>query len=222
MNPPITNQIQPKKPIKRRSDKLLIAGLIILSLIPSLGGIVRLSSLGNQTAENTRFFTSPTPIVIHILTSLIFCLIGAFQFSKNFRQKNPKWHKIAGKWLMVAGIASAISGIWMTVFYTIPQPLQGNTLYFVRLIVGFGMIFSIILSWTSIVNRNIPAHQAWIMRAYALGQGAGTQVFVLLPPMLIFGQIDQLTRDILMTTAWVINLILVEWLLRRKPNTIKS
>ena len=216
MNPLITNQVLPKKPIKRRSDTFLIAGLVILSFIPTVGGVVRLGSIGNQTAENARFLASPIPIVIHVVASLVFCLIGAFQFSNNFRQKNPSWHKKAGRWLMVAGIASAFSGIWMTLFYTIPQPLQGNILYFVRLLVGFAMILSIVLAWQTIVGRNVSAHKAWMMRAYALGQGAGTQAVIFIPYMVIVGQPSQITRDILMTLAWVINIVFVEWLLQRR------
>jgi uncharacterized membrane protein YozB (DUF420 family) len=220
MNSPFANQTYSQKPNKRRSDKLMIAGLIILSLVPTLGGIVRLSSIGNQTAENARFLASPIPIVIHVVASLVFCLIGAFQFSKNLRQRNPTWHKKAGRWLMVAGLASAFSGIWMTVFYTIPQPLQGMMLYIVRLLVGFAMIFSIVLAWQTIVQRNIAGHQAWMMRAYALGQGAGTQALIFIPYMSIFGQPNQITRDILMTAAWMINLIWVEWLLHRKTSAL--
>jgi hypothetical protein len=38
------------------------------------------------------------------------------------------------------------------------------------------------------VGCKFPAHQAWMLRAYALGQGAGTQVLFLLPPQLLSGE----------------------------------
>ncbi len=123
---------------------------------------------------------------------------------------------------MVAGLASAISGLWMTVFYTIPQPLQGSILYFVRLLVGFGMVLCIVFAWKTIIHKKIAAHQAWITRAYALGQGAGTQVVVTLPYIGLFGQPNQLARDLLMTAAWVINLLIVEWSLLPKTTLSKS
>jgi hypothetical protein len=46
-------------------------------------------------------------------------------------------------------------------------------------------------------------------RAYAIALGAGTQVFTILPWVVIFGPIgaaDELPRTVLMTAGWVINL----------------
>lgn len=47
------------------------------------------------------------------------------------------------------------------------------------------MAVSILLSLMAIRNKKIAAHRAWIIRAYAIGQGAGTQVLVMLPVMLL-------------------------------------
>ena len=115
-----------------------------------------------------------------------------------------------------AGLITAISGLWMTLFYPLPEALQGPLLYVVRLLVAAGIAISIVLAWNTVRRKNIPAHRAWMMRAYALGQGAGTQALILLPYMLLVGQPNQITRDVLMTAAWVINLVFVEWLLRRR------
>jgi hypothetical protein len=54
-----------------------------------------------------------------------------------------------------------------------------------------------------------------MLRAYALGMGAGTQVLIMLPVTLIVGAPTYLLRDVLMTSAWVINAALAEWLIRR-------
>lgn len=64
-----------------------------------------------------------------------------------------------------------------------------------------------------------------MMRAYALGQGAGTQVILFLPWTLLLGRPEALTRDLLMSLAWVINLALAEWLIGKpaaKPATAHS
>ena len=105
----------------------------------------------------------------------------------------------------------------MTQFYPIPPRLQGDLLYGVRLLVGSAMIVSIVLAWTAIMRRDIAQHSAWMIRGYALGQGAGTQVLVMLPWTLIYGEASGLTRDILMSAAWVINLVVAEWIIRRRP-----
>ena len=216
---PANTMLPPRQPKTRRADWHIPTALIVLSLIPVLGGAVRLTSLANRAAitpDNARFVLIPVPVVIHIIAASAFCMIGAFEFAPRFRQRHPNWHRAAGRWLMVAGLITAISGLWMTLFYPLPEALQGPLLYVVRLLVAAGIAISIVLAWNTVRRKNIPAHRAWMMRAYALGQGAGTQALILLPYMLLVGQPNQITRDVLMTAAWVINLVFVEWLLRRR------
>ena len=54
-------------------------------------------------------------------------------------------------------------------------------------------------------------------RAYAIGQGAGTQALTQLPLLLTFGKPDELNLALLMGGAWVLNLAVAEWLIRRRP-----
>jgi hypothetical protein len=54
-------------------------------------------------------------------------------------------------------------------------------------------------------------------RAYAIGLGAGTQVLALLVGELISGPPNELSRALLMGTAWAINLAVAEWAIRRRP-----
>lgn len=211
--------LPPRPPKTQRADWPIPTALIVLSLIPALGGAVRLTDLANHaaiTTDNARFVAVPLPVIMHIIAALAFSIIGAFQFAPRFRQRRPNWHRAAGRWLMLAGLITAFSGLWMTVFYSIPQALQGPLLYIVRVLVSVGMAASLVLAWNTVRRKNIPAHRAWMMRAYALGQGAGTQAIIFIPYTLLIGQPNQITRDVLMTTAWVINLALVEWLLRRR------
>ena len=54
------------------------------------------------------------------------------------------------------------------------------------------------------------------MRGYAIGLGAGTQVFTHLPWMLFFGVPNELTRALLMAAGWVINIIVAELIIRKR------
>jgi hypothetical protein len=202
--------------------------LILLSLVPTLGGLVRLTSLsgpGAATAEHARFAATPTPIILHVLCATLFCLLGAFQFSPAFRTRFPLWHRRAGRLLVLCGLLAALSGLWMTALYPIPKGLQGPLLAVVRLIVGSAMAASLLIAWFSILRRNVARHEAFMIRAYALGQGAGTQVLVLLPWMLISGQGQGLTRDLLMTLAWLINVVVAESIInfrkKAQPSHVK-
>ena len=126
------------------------------------------------------------------------------------------WHRRAGKVLALAGIASGLTGLWMTMFYRIPQDMQGPLLYWVRLTVGSAMVVAIVIAWRSILRRQVNRHEAFMIRAYALGQGAATQAFVLLPWMLSTGQSGGPIRDLLMTLAWLINIAVAEVIIRQR------
>ena len=196
-------------------------GLIVLSLIPVLAGAVRLTELAGSpeiTANNARFVASPIPVTLHIVSVTMFSLLGALQFVPSLRRGRPNWHRIAGRILVPAGVLVALSGLWMTAFYSRP-PGDGESLVVVRLIVGSAMLASIVLAVFAIRRRDFTSHGAWMTRGYAIALGAGTQVFTLLPWNLTFGPIgaaDELPRTVLMTAGWVINLALAEYVIRRR------
>jgi len=212
-----------------RTDFRVPAMLIALSLVPILGGVARLKNLtagATVTVENARFLTAPVPIVIHVITATLFCVLGAFQFSAGFRLRWPGWHRRSGRFLALCGVLTGITGLWMTAFYRIPTNLQGPILYWVRLAVASAMVASIVIAVLRILRRDVAGHEAFMIRAYALGQGAGTQVLILGPWMLFFGETGGWTRDLLMTLSWTINLVVAEWIAgvqrRGTPGTLQT
>ncbi|HEX9988335.1 MAG TPA: DUF2306 domain-containing protein [Chloroflexia bacterium] len=187
-------------------------------------GAFRLTELtgGAQiTPANARFFASPLPVVMHIVSSSLFAVLGAFQFSARFRRRRPGWHRAAGRLLVPCGLLVALSALWMTLFY--PRPaLTGDLLYVLRLLFGSAMIVSLVLGFAAIRRGNVKQHRAWMMRGYAIGLGAGTQVLTLLAGELIFGPPGELSGDILRGAAWVINLAVVEWAIRRHLHPVRK
>jgi hypothetical protein len=202
-----------------RADFKVPALLVALSLVPVLGGLARLGSLSGGVpagADDARFFAAPVPIVIHVVAATIYALLGAFQFSAGIRLRWRTWHRRAGVLLLVSAVLTGATGIWMTAAYAIPPSLQGPLLYGVRLLVGAAMLTSIVKGWVSIVRRDLAQHEAWMIRAYALAQGAGTQALMFLPVMLISGPLLGASRDVLLSAAWVLNIVVAEWLIRRR------
>jgi hypothetical protein len=61
-----------------------------------------------------------------------------------------------------------------------------------------------------------------MMRAYAIGLGAGTQVLTHLPWFILFGKPGESSRAVLMAAGWVINLAVAEWVIRRRPARVRS
>ena len=199
---------------KTRTPWWVPAGLILLSMIPLTFGVIRLIQLfsgAEITPANARFFASPSPVVIHIISSAIYALLGAFQFVSRLWQRGIKWHRWVGRLLLPFGLLVGFSGLWMTVFY----PRTDNLLYMFRLFFGSGMILSIILGFISIRRRDVAEHQAWMTRAYAIGMGAATQVLTGMAGALILGKVNEFENALLMGAAWVINLAVAEWSIRK-------
>ena len=208
-----------KTPAKTGSAEwLAIAALLVLSFIPVASGAFRLNQLtggAEITPANARFFASPLPVVVHIVSSSLFAILGAFQFSTGFRRRWPRWHRVAGRILVLAGLLVGLSGLWMTLFY--PRPIgDGDLLSALRLLFGSAMIVSIVLSFTAIRRRDVRGHRAWMMRGYAIGLGAGTQVLVLMVGEMIAGKPSEFSRALLMGAAWMINLAVAEWVIRKR------
>ena len=201
-----------------RSDWLVPAALIVLSLVPAVAGTARLAELsggGKITPENARFFAAPLPVVLHIPAAIVYSILGAFQFSPGIRRRRRGWHRAAGKILIPCGALVAISGLWMTLTYPWPAG-DGEILYVERLIVGTAMLLSIVVGVDAIRRRDFSSHGEWMIRAYAIGLGAGTQVLTHLPWFIfVDGRPGEIPRAVMMGSAWVINILVAEWIITR-------
>jgi hypothetical protein len=200
-----------------KTDWLVPAGLLFLCAVPAVAGAIRLIQLSTGaeiTAENARFFDQPLPAVLHIISSLIYCIVGAFQFSPGLRRRSPYWHRMSGRMLVPTGLVAALSALWMTQYYP-GANFDGTAVYVLRLVVGVGMAMSLCLGLFFIVGRDIGNHRAWMMRAYALGLGAGTQAFTHIPWFLFPDIQGELVRALCMGAGWLINIAVAEWLIMR-------
>lgn len=202
--------------VSRRSEWIVPAALILLGLVPAVAGTARLSELAGGaeiTEANARFFATPLPVVLHILAVIPYSLVGAFQFAPGFRRRRRGWHRAAGRVLAGLGLVAALTGLWMAHFYPWPAG-DGELVYGLRLIFGSAMAASLVLALLAVRRRDFASHGAWMIRGYAIGMGAGTQVLTHLPWFLFLGRPGELARGILMGAGWVINVVVAEWIIR--------
>jgi uncharacterized membrane protein len=191
--------------------------LVALSVIPlTAGGLRLVERLGGPAVmpADDRFASGfPVALSLHLVAAAVYALGGAFQMSAGLRRRHPAWHRRAGRALVPAALVVATSGLWVTLLYS-PQPGTGDVLYGVRLVVAPLVAAFVVLGVTAIRRRDIPAHRAWMIRAYAVSLGAGTQVFTEGFGEVLLGHGD-LSGDLLKTSGWVINLAVAEWVIRR-------
>jgi len=202
-------------PMIARSWPVPVA-LVVLSAIPLTAGALRLIQLAGGPAvipADHRFAGFPLPLVVHIVGAAIYALVGTLQFVPRVRRRHPAWHRRAGRVLAVAGLLVAVSALWMTLFY-VPQPGTGDLLYVLRLVFSSAMAACLVLGFTAVRRRDIVAHRAWMIRAYAIGLAAGTQAFTEGVGGAVFGT-GVLAADLAKGAGWVINLAVAEWVIRR-------
>ncbi|MEI8409060.1 MULTISPECIES: DUF2306 domain-containing protein [unclassified Kribbella] len=205
----------PTHPEPTGSNWRVPAALLGLTIFPLVAGSLRLLELagGPQVLPtNPRIDASPVPLVLHVVGAAVYAIVGSFQFSARIRRKHRTWHRRAGRVLVGAGLVVAGSGLWMTLFY--PGAPGGDLLWTVRLIAGSAVATSIILGFTAIRRRDIAAHRAWMIRAYALAVAAGTQVFTQGIGEGLFGTTD-LSTGLSVSSGWIINAAIAEWIIRR-------
>jgi uncharacterized membrane protein len=194
--------------------------LIAVIVVPAIAGSMRLVELAggpHLMPANPRITASPIPVAVHIACALLYAVLGAFQFSTGLRRRWPAWHRVGGRALVALGLAVAFSGLWMTAFY--PHSPGGVLAYGFRMAFGSGMAASIILGFNAIRRGDVKRHRAWMARAYALALAAGTQAFTLGVGHAVLGTSD-ITTGLMLGAGWVINLAVVEYVIRRRPRAL--
>jgi uncharacterized membrane protein len=191
--------------------------LLFLSVVPVAAGAARLMQmLAGDVSSSARFMGMPGPVLLHIVAAALFCVLGTFQFDAALRRRNTSLHRYSGRLVAACGLLAALTGLWMAARLPIPVEQQGPLLYAARMLVGLCMAGAILAAVRAVLLGRFDQHRAWMIRAYALGQGAGTQVLFLLPVALVAGAPTYLLRDLLMASAWGLNALVAEWLIRRR------
>lgn len=157
----------------------------------------------------------------HIVFAGLALVIGPFQFVKRIRDRRPGIHRLLGRAYVVCVLVGGASGLVMATVNT-----AGISGFF-----GFGSLAVIWVWFTinavrAIRRRDVPSHRAWMMRSFALTYGAVTLRFwfgLLIGVQIPFASADASFMTILDQAyaplpylAWIPNLIVVEWLIRRR------
>ena len=199
-----------------RSTGWVPFALVALVVIPAVAGSLRLVELAGGPLllpANPRMTASPLPVVVHVACAVPYAVLGAFQFSSGLRRRHPGWHRATGKVVVALGLAVAISGLWMTVFYA-RQPGTGELAFLFRLTFGSALAACIVLGLSAIRRGDVPTHQAWMTRAYAIALAAGTQTFTLAAGPAVLGP-GVLVKDLSLGVAWLVNLAVAEVVIHR-------
>ena len=152
----------------------------------------------------------------HIMFGGIALIAGFSQFFPKLRRKQLGLHRSLGKVYVIAVMLSGISGLYIAFHAT------GGWMA----IIGFALLailwlFFTIKAYQTIKQKNIIAHQKWMIRSYALCFGAVT-LRIYLPLSMALGIDFMVAYPIIAWLAWVPNLLIAEQFIVRRLKTVEA
>lgn len=147
----------------------------------------------------------------HVTGGGIALIVGAFQFFPKLRQRRLSLHRLLGRLYVVACLWGGFSGFFIALYATGgPITKWGFSL------LAIFWIYTTAMAYFSIRGKAIEAHREWMLRSYALTFAAVT-LRLHLPLYTSLGAMDFLPAyRIVSWSAWVPNLLLVEWFIQRQ------
>ncbi|MFN5998491.1 MAG: DUF2306 domain-containing protein [Paracoccaceae bacterium] len=193
----------------------LVLALAALTAIPVLVALIRVVevALGSYPAESARLAVAPVAWVAHALAGAAFGIAGPVQFALALRRRFGALHRASGRIFVVSGAVLGLSSLSL-----LAQVLVQSTdlLALARGVFGLALLAALAISVTAILDRDVPRHRAWAVRAYAIGMGSGTVWIPLLPVTLITGtELTGLPMDLVFVAWWVLTIAVAEAILRQ-------
>lgn len=197
----------------------LLLGLASLCVVPTVAGVYRLLMLAGAVeapSDADRLLSVPLSLSVHIVAASGFALLGALQVVPHFRATHLRLHRLLGRVVAPLGLVAALSGLWLVA--ALPPAPDGAALSWIRGFVGTAMTTEILLGFWALRQGDLVRHGAWMLRAYALGLGAGTQVLTHLPMLLGAVEPTPLANAVAMGGGWLLNALVAEWILRTREH----
>jgi uncharacterized membrane protein len=199
-----------------RTAWVVMAFLAIVVASYALGGIVAPSARSSFLAD--LFARAPLPTLLHLACGSVALIVGAFQVDRRIRHKFPRLHRWFGAGYIISVVVGGTAALALA-----PSSFGGLVTH-----LGFGglavcWVVTTILALRSIRRREIPAHQRWMYRSYALTLAAVT-LRIYLPLAAVAGfQFDDAYR-VVSWMCWVPNLLIAEtWVVPRAgPHAIRA
>jgi len=184
-----------------------------------------LADLAGQEVGLAPTYATVHPLVqaalyVHIVGAAVALVAGPLQFWRGLRRRAPRVHRWIGRTYLAGVAVGALGGLIIA-----PSSPAGYVGFF-----GFGAlaVLWLVTGWRAyraIRHGDVPSHQAWMIRNYALTY-AGVILRVWLPLLLmaplVLGQPWEFDAAFANAYAavpflcWLPNLVFAEWLIRRR------
>lgn len=203
-----------------RTELGLPALLLLLGGVAVLSALARLVWMHEHLTHGIHPPTGEAPYVeqpglalLHLLPGIAFMILGPLQFMPRMRRRWPRVHRVSGRVFVLCGYCTGITGLVMAAAW----PGMGSVLvsaFFV--VVGVVQCAALTLGMAAILRRELPAHRAWMMRAYGVGLSVASMRVALALMTLAFDL--EPTEALVVPTVFstlLVHVVLVELVLAR-------
>jgi len=195
----------------RSTGGRFVFGLLVVLAVGVAGYAVVVSSLNKFPPPVGANAAGLATLVLHATSAAVALLIGPFQFLPRIRARHRRLHRWMGRIYCLACLVGGVAGAALA-WGTTSGPVARY---------GFGGLAILwlactSLAWASAVSADFAKHRMWMIRSFALTLAAVT-LRIYLPLSMVAGIPFETAYPIIAWIAWVPNLAVAEWWLRRTP-----
>jgi uncharacterized membrane protein len=153
----------------------------------------------------------PWALAAHLGGSAAALALGPWQFSRRLRSRHLALHRWSGRAYVGAVLIGGTGALFLA-----PRSQEGPITH-----VGFGLLGVLWLGSTLAAYAHIragrpTAHRDWMTRSFALTLAA-VMLRIYLPLGLAYGIPFRPAYQVISWVCWVPNLVVAEWMIRRRP-----
>jgi uncharacterized membrane protein len=157
------------------------------------------------------FARIPLVAALHIGGAAAALAIGPLQFSSRLRHSSPRRHRWMGRGYMLGVFLGGPAGFVLATRAQGGLPAQA----------GFALLATLWVAATAMAHArirsgNVNAHRRWMTRSYAF-TFAAVMLRLYMPLTQVAGLPFETAYPTIAWLCWVPNLVLVEWILMRRP-----
>ncbi len=185
----------------------MVLGAVLTVLVS-----VRYSTLNPETyfpRQRAVYEANTAALLVHIAAIMVALLLGPLQFLRGFRARRRTWHRASGRVFIVAALVGSLAGL-----YIAPKSASGVVSDVAFTWLALITVVAVVQAFRAIRAGRVQAHREWMTRAYAL-VFAGVTLRLYLPVLeMLMGEQDGYA--LVSWLAWVPNLLVAEWMVRRQ------